>query len=93
MADIWEKQLYQIPEAHARVCKENKEKNDCQLKSFAAKGLTLEACRRTVMLPIAMIFATRILYNITSFQIIEGIDNRGLVNQGATVYGKSATEF
>ena len=46
------------------VYKENKEKNDCQLKYFAVKGLTLEACRRTVTLPIAMIFATQILHNI-----------------------------
>ena len=46
------------------VCKENKEKNDCQLKYFAVKGSTLEACRRTVTQPIAMIFATRILHSI-----------------------------
>ena len=35
------------------VCKENKEKeleekNDSPLKYFAVKGLTLEACRRTI---------------------------------------------
>ena len=46
------------------VCKENKEKNDFQLKYFVVKGSTLEACRRIVTLPIAMIFATRILHNI-----------------------------
>ena len=46
------------------VCEENKEKNDCQLKYFAVKGSTLEACRRTVTQPIVMIFATRILHNI-----------------------------
>ena len=47
------KKLNHKPQAHARVCKENaeeenKEKNDCRLKYFAAKGSTLEACRRTV---------------------------------------------
>ena len=46
------------------VCEENKEKNDCQLKQFAVKGLTLEACRRTVMRLIVMIFTTWILHNI-----------------------------
>ena len=35
---------------HARVCKENKEKNDCQLKYFVVKGSTLEDCSRTVTL-------------------------------------------
>ena len=45
------------------VCEENK-KIDCQLKYFAIKGLTLEACRRTVTQPIAMIFTTQILHNI-----------------------------
>ena len=43
---------------------ENKEKNDCQLKYFAVKESTLEACRRTVTQLIAMIFATRILHSI-----------------------------
>ena len=55
------------PQAHARVCdenEENKEKNDCRLKYFAVKRLTLEACRRTVTQRIAMIFATRILHSI-----------------------------
>ena len=46
------------------VCEENKEKNDCQLKYFAVKGSTLEACKRTVTQPIVMIFATQILHNI-----------------------------
>ena len=48
------------------VCEENEEnkKNNCQLKYFEVKGLTLEACRRTVTQPIAMIFATRILHSI-----------------------------
>ena len=48
------------------VCEENKEnkKNDCQLKYFAVKRSTLEACRRTVTQRIAMIFATRILHSI-----------------------------
>ena len=36
------------PQAHARVCEENQEKNDCLLKYFAVKRSTLEACRRTV---------------------------------------------
>ena len=45
------------------VCEENK-KNDCQLKYFAVKRSTLEACRRTVTQRIAIIFATRILYSI-----------------------------
>ena len=55
------------PQAHARVCdenEENKKKNDCQLKYFAVKRSTLEACRRTVTQRIAMIFATRILHSI-----------------------------
>ena len=34
---------------HAWVREENEEENDCQLQYFAVKGLTLEACRRTVM--------------------------------------------
>ena len=34
------------------------------IKYFAVKGSNLEACRRTVMLPIAMIFATLILHNM-----------------------------
>ena len=46
------------------VCEENKEKNDCQLKYFVVKGSTLEACRRIVTQPIAMIFAIRILHSI-----------------------------
>ena len=46
------------------VCEENKEKDDCQLKKFAVKGSTLEACRRTVTQLIAMIFATHIFHNI-----------------------------
>ena len=48
------------------VCKENEEnkKNDCQLKYFAVKRSTLEACRRTMTQRIAMIFATRILHSI-----------------------------
>ena len=54
------------PQAHARVCDENEEekKNDCQLKYFAVKRSTLEACRRTVTQRITMIFATRILHSI-----------------------------
>ena len=58
------------PQAHARVCDENKEeeedgkKNDCRLKYFAVKRSTLEACRRTETERIAMIFATRILHSI-----------------------------
>ena len=46
------------------VCEENEEKNDCQLKYFAVKRSTLEACRRTVTQRIAMIFVTRILHSI-----------------------------
>ena len=52
------------PQAHARVCDENEEeeedekKNDCQLKYFAVKRSTLEACRRTETQRIAMIFTT-----------------------------------
>ena len=56
------------PQAHARVCEENeeenKEKNDCWLKYFAVKGLTLEACRRTVTIRIQAIFTTRIVHSI-----------------------------
>ena len=43
------------PQPHARECKENeeiKEKNNCQIKYFAVKGLILEACTRTVTLSI-----------------------------------------
>ena len=36
------------PQAHARVCEENKEKSDCRLKYFVVKGSNLEACIRTV---------------------------------------------
>ena len=52
------------PQAHARVCKENKKekelevKNDCPLKTFAVKGSTLESCRSTVLLPIELNFTT-----------------------------------
>ena len=48
------------------VCKENEEnkKNDYQLKYFAVKRSTLEACRRTMTQRITMIFATRILHSI-----------------------------
>ena len=50
------------------VCEENEEnkekENNCQLKYFAVKRSILEACRRTVTQPIAMIFATRILHSI-----------------------------
>ena len=51
---------------HARVCEENEEnkKSDYRLKYFALKGSNLEACRKTVTQPIAMIFATRILHSI-----------------------------
>ena len=52
------------------VCEENKEKNDCQLKYFVVKGSTLEACRRTVTQPIAMILTTRILRNIKGISTI-----------------------
>ena len=52
------------PQAYARVCKENKEKSDCQLKHFAVKGSILEACRRTVTLPIEVNFTTKILHSI-----------------------------
>ena len=53
------------PQAHARVCEENKEKiKDCQLKYFAVKGSILEAYRRTVTLPIEANFTTEILHSI-----------------------------
>ena len=54
------------PQTHARVCEENVEenKNNCQLKYFAIKGLTLEACRRTVMQQIHSIFTRGIVHNI-----------------------------
>ena len=48
------------PQAHAWV----REENDCQLQYFAVKGLTLEACRRTVIRGIQPIFTTRIVRNI-----------------------------
>ena len=59
--------LNQKLQARARVYEENeenKEKSDCQLKYFAVKGSTLEACRRTVMLPVELNFTTRIRHNI-----------------------------
>ena len=49
------------PQAHARVYKENKEKNDCQVKYFAVKRLILEGCRRMMTLPIELNFITRIV--------------------------------
>ena len=52
------------PQAHARVCEENQEKNDRLLKYLAIKRSILEAYRRTVTQPIAMIFATQILHSI-----------------------------
>ena len=56
------------PQAHAKVCEENaeenKEKNDCRLEYFAVKGLTLEACRRTVKPGIQPIFTRRTVQNI-----------------------------
>ena len=52
------------PQGHAWVCEENEEENDCQSQYFAVKGLTLEACRRTVMRGIQPIFTTRIVCNI-----------------------------
>ena len=52
------------PQAHARVCEENKEKNDCRLKYFVVKGSTLEACRRTVKPGIPPIFTRRTVQNI-----------------------------
>ena len=55
------------PQAHARGVRRKRRKffkNDYQLKYFAVKRSTLEACRRRVTQQIAMIFATRILYSI-----------------------------
>ena len=71
MADIWEKtsipnKLNHKLQAHARMYEENQEKNDRLLKYFAVKGSPLEACRRAVMLLIAMIFATWILHSINT---------------------------
>ena len=52
------------PQAHAWVREENEEENDYQLQYFAVKGLTLEACTRTVKRGIQPIFITRIVRNI-----------------------------
>ena len=57
------------PQAHARVCEENAEeennkKNDCQLKYFAVKGSTLEACRRIVKPGIQPLFTRWTVQNI-----------------------------
>ena len=52
------------PQAHARVCEENQEKNDCLLKYLVVKRSTLEAYRRTMIQPIAIVFATQILHSI-----------------------------
>ena len=46
----------------ARVCEENKKQ--LPVKIFMVKGLILEGCRRTAMLPIKLIFSTRIVHNI-----------------------------
>ena len=54
------------PQAHTRGVRRKQRKfskNDCQLKYFAVKGSTLEACRRAVTQPIAMIFARQILHS------------------------------
>ena len=65
-ASILNKLNYKL-QAHARVCEENKEleekQSNCPLKYFVGKGLTLEGCRRTVTLPMALKFATRIVHN------------------------------
>ena len=57
------------PQAHARVCEENKEKeleekNNCPLKYFVVKGSTIEGCRRTEIPPIHLKIATKIVHNI-----------------------------
>ena len=44
--------------------KKIKKNNDCQLKHFAVKGLTLKGYRRIVTLPIESNFTTRIVHNI-----------------------------
>ena len=44
--------------------KTKKIKNDCQLKHSVVKGLTLEACRRTVKPEIQPIFTRRTVQNI-----------------------------
>ena len=64
MAEVWEKQLYQIINRKPMlgVCEENK--NEIWLKYFAFKGSILEACRRTVKLRIEANFTTKILYSI-----------------------------
>ena len=54
-------------QAHARVCKENRElekKNEILLKYFAVKGLTLRGCGRTVTQPFQMKLTTKILHSI-----------------------------
>ena len=62
MAEIWESNYINYkPQANARVCEE---KNEIWLKYFALKGLILEACSRTVMLPIEANFTTKILHSI-----------------------------
>ena len=44
--------------------KELEEKSDCLLKYFAVTGSTLEACRRTVTLPIKLKIVTGIVHSI-----------------------------
>ena len=49
------------------MCEENKlelEKNDCQLKYFAVKQLTLEGCRRAVTRAFRMKLTTKVIHNI-----------------------------
>ena len=53
------------PQAHARVCEENEEKeNDCPLKFFMVKGPTLESHKRAATIRIQLIFVTTTLYTI-----------------------------
>ena len=57
------------PQAHARECEENKEKeleekNDCPLKHFEVKGSIMEGCRRTETPPIHLKIATEIIHSI-----------------------------
>ena len=54
-------------QAHSRGCAKKMKKikkYNCQLKYFAVKGSTLEACRRTVTPGIQPIFTTRIVHSI-----------------------------
>ena len=54
-------------QAHARVCKENKEeleKNDCPLKYFVAKRSIFKGCTRRMAKPIEAVLGSLTVYTV-----------------------------